>query len=136
LEKKLESVARKAMTRAYAPYSHLKVGAALLANDGRVYPGCNVENAAFAATICAERLAISSAVSRGAKSIKAIVIVSSAREPLLPCGTCLQTISEFAVNGSTQITSVGKNKEALSYSLQELFPSGAKVNRAIRSVTG
>jgi cytidine deaminase len=131
----LGSAAREALANAYAPYSHLRVGAAVLTSDGKVFTGCNVENAVFAVTICAERTAISKAVSQGSNSIKSVVVVSDAEEPLLPCGMCLQTISEFASGRDTKIVSIGKNGRAESFTLGKLFPSGIKVNRTIRSVT-
>jgi cytidine deaminase len=135
-EDELASAARKAMKNAYAPYSHLNVGAAVLASDGRVFSGCNVENASFASTICAERSAIASAVSQGVKSIEAVVIVSTAEGPLLPCGNCLQTISEFASGPGTKIVSVGSDSKISRHGLGKLFPSGAKVHRAIKNEIG
>ena len=132
----LATAARKAMKNAYAPYSHLRVGAALLMDDGKIFAGCNVENAAFAATVCAERSAISKAVSEGSRSIRTVVVVSDAETPLLPCGTCLQAISEFATDGRTKIVALGKKGRVEKFTLGRLFPSGVRVNRTIRSVTG
>jgi len=132
----LVAAARKAMERSYSPYSHLRVGAALLMEDGKVFTGCNVENAAFAATICAERTAITKAVSEGSRSIKKVVVASDAEEPLLPCGDCLQTMSEFAMDGKVQIVCVGKGGEKSVHRLGRLFPSGSKVHKTIRTVTG
>ena len=132
----LASAARKAMKNAYAPYSHLRVGAAIVMEDGETFTGCNVENAVFAATVCAERTAISKAVSQGAKSIRAVVVVSDAEAPLLPCGICLQTIAEFAMGERTQIVSIGRSGQSAKFDLGKLFPSGIRVHRTIRSVTG
>src|SRR3954453_22845617 len=77
-----------AMERAYAPYSNFRVGAALLSSDGSVTEGCNVENAAFPAGICAERSAVSAAVARGNRSFVTILIATEAEEPTPPCGMC------------------------------------------------
>ncbi|MDD6235031.1 MAG: cytidine deaminase [Lachnospiraceae bacterium] len=85
-----------AMEKSYSPYSHFKVGAALVAEDGSIYTGCNIENASYGAAICAERTAMVKAVSEGHTSFKCIAIVSSSREKTLPCGICRQFLSEFA----------------------------------------
>jgi len=124
------------MKHSYSPYSHLRVGAAIQMDNGKVYTGCNVENATFAASVCAERTAIAKAVSQGSRSIKTVVVTSDAKEPLLPCGVCLQTISEFSKDGKTRIVSIGGNDQKVAYSLGRLFPSGMKVHKAIRAVTG
>jgi cytidine deaminase len=84
------------MERAYAPYSNFKVGAAILATDGSVTEGCNVENAAYPSGICAERTAASYAVARGNRSFDAIVIATEAQEPTPPCGMCRQFLEEFS----------------------------------------
>ena len=132
----MASAAKEAMKNSYSPYSHLRVGAAILMDDGKVYSGCNVENAAFASTICAERTAVAKAVSGGSRSIKKVVVTSDADEPLLPCGDCLQTIAEFAKDGKVQIVSIGKNGDKSVHRLGRLFPSGLRVHDTIRKVTG
>ena len=96
LSARLEEAAKSAMRFAYAPYSHFTVGAALLSRSGRIYTGCNIENASFGATNCAERTAIFKAVSEGEREFDAIAIVSSSGEPTPPCGICRQVLSEFA----------------------------------------
>jgi cytidine deaminase len=130
----LATQARKAMKNAYAPYSHLRVGAAVLMTDGKIFTGCNVENAVFAHTICAERTAIVKAISAGSKSIQEVVIASTTEEPLLPCGMCFQTISEFAKNGQVKITTISKKGKTETFRLRELFPSGIRVHRTIKKV--
>ena len=94
----LTSLARAAIDaaqRAYAPYSKFKVGAALLAEDGRVFTGCNVENASYGLTNCAERTAVLKAVSEGATRFKAIAIAGGAGNVAMPCGACRQVLAEF-----------------------------------------
>lgn len=84
-----------ARERAYVPYSQFAVGAALLAEDGTVFLGCNIENAAYPVTICAERTAIFKAISEGHKNFKAIAVVADTPGPCSPCGSCRQVMAEF-----------------------------------------
>lgn len=91
----LIKTAYSAMKKAYSPYSHFKVGAAILTEDGLIYSGCNVENASYGATICAERCAAMKAVSEEHAIFKAIAIVSSSEEFTYPCGICRQFLAEF-----------------------------------------
>jgi homotetrameric cytidine deaminase len=116
----LLALAREAMTRSYSPYSHFKVGAALLCEDGRVFQGCNIENASFGATNCAERTALFKAVSEGARSFTAIAIAAEHEAPW-PCGICRQALNEFAPGLRVLVTWDGRVAEA---SLQELLPHG------------
>ena len=85
-----------AMQHAYSPYSRVRVGAALLAEDGRVFTGCNVENASFGMTSCAERTAVVKAVSEGARLFETLAIVTDGERALMPCGACRQVLFEFA----------------------------------------
>jgi cytidine deaminase len=91
----LVQAARRAMKNAHAPYSDYKVGAALLCDDGQVYMGCNVENASFGLTICAERTAIFAAVADGRKEFTAMAIAASREPAPFPCGACRQVMAEF-----------------------------------------
>ena len=92
--RKLLTVARTAQRRAHAPYSKFHVGAALLTKSGKVYTGCNVENASYGLTICAERVAITKAVSEGHRQFKAIAVIAPSAS-LSPCGACRQVLAEF-----------------------------------------
>lgn len=91
----LVRAATDARKNAYAPYSRFEVGAAVLTEDGRIFSGANVENASYGATMCAERSAIFSAISAGARRINAIAITADYPEPVAPCGICRQVLSEF-----------------------------------------
>ena len=115
----LISAARSAQARAYAPYSQFRVGAALEAADGTVFVGCNVENASYGLTICAERAAICAAVSAGAKRFRRAVVVSDVDPPAAPCGACRQVLAEFGLDLS--IDGVG-SKRTVSWRLSDLLP--------------
>lgn len=95
----LIEVAKKAMEKAYAPYSKFSVGAALLTTEGKVFTGCNIENASFGATNCAERTAMFKAVSEGYRCFTKIAIVSNAGVFTYPCGICRQVMTEFMKDG-------------------------------------
>lgn len=95
-KKRLLLAARKIRTKAYAPYSGFHVGAAVLGGNGRIYSGCNVENASFGLTSCAERNAIFAMVADGERRIRELLVIGESREFLPPCGACRQVIAEFA----------------------------------------
>ena len=116
----LIEIAKQAMKYAYAPYSHFKVGAALITETGHIYTGCNIENVSYGATNCAERTAIFKAVSEGERHIKKIAIVSSAGKPALPCGICRQVLSEFMDSDGIVILEI-ENK-AKEFYLRDLLP--------------
>ena len=114
--------ARKAADFAYAPYSKFRVGAALLAEDGTVFSGCNVENRSFGLTVCAERSAVSGAVIRGQRSFKALAISTpDSQSPVGPCGACRQVLSEF-MDSSSPVIFGGGGKERVKTTIGELYP--------------
>lgn len=110
-----------AMERAYAPYSGFRVGAALLASDGSVTEGCNVENAAYPASICAERVALGAAVARGLRGFDAVAIATEADEPSPPCGMCRQALVEFAPQ--LTVVSVTRSGRVARWTLDQLLPN-------------
>jgi cytidine deaminase len=116
----LERAARDAQTRAYAPYSNFHVGAALLGIDGVIYTGCNVENASFGATICAERTAIVKAVDAGCREILACVVIAPLDEAITPCGICRQVLSEFGP--SMLVRCLSQTDDVLDTNLAQLLP--------------
>ncbi|MBR4097316.1 MAG: cytidine deaminase [Oscillospiraceae bacterium] len=118
--KELLSIADKAMENAYAPYSKFHVGAALLCKNGTVFTGCNIENATYGATNCAERTAIFKAVSEGQREFEAIAIVSSGGSETFPCGICRQVMAEFAPE--LKIILRDENGNECIYTLMELLP--------------
>ena len=93
---RLLEAARIVRERAYAPYSNYYVGAAVLTGSGKIYTGCNIENASFGATICAERVAVASAIAAGERELKALAVVTDGPNPGPPCGICRQFLVEFA----------------------------------------
>lgn len=111
--------ARAAQREAYAPYSQFRVGAALEAADGRVFVGCNVENASYGLTVCAERTALGAAVAAGARSFRRIVVVSDSDPPASPCGACRQALAEFG--GALAVRAVGPHREH-QWTLDQLLP--------------
>ncbi len=114
----LIDLARKARQNAYVPYSHYKVGAALLGKSGKVYTGCNVENASYGHTVCAERTAVLKAVSEGETEFEAIAVVT--RNGGSPCGACRQVLSEFAPELTIYIAD--KNGEYRTTNMKKLLP--------------
>lgn len=113
--------ATEARRHSHSPYSGFKVGASVLMDDGKVYGGCNVENASYGGTVCAERVAIWKAVSEGAKKIAALVVVTDSDQPWPPCGMCRQVVSEFAEPAVPVILANLKGKE-IAQTVGELCP--------------
>jgi len=113
--------ARRLRDMAYAPYSGFQVGAALRSTDGRVFGGCNVENAAYPEGLCAEAGAIAAMVAGGAREIAEIVVVADSPTPVPPCGGCRQKIAEFA-SADTQVTMVTLSGQERTMTLAELLP--------------
>jgi cytidine deaminase len=118
--KVLHAEAQRAANAAYAPYSRFHVGAALLAEDGRIFTGCNVENASYGLTVCAERTAVFSAVAAGARRYFGLVVVTSSQQPVTPCGACRQVLHEF--QPSFEVRCYGQSGDELITSAQELLP--------------
>ena len=112
--------ATEAREHAYAPYSSFKVGAALLASSGGVFTGCNVENATYGLTVCAERVALWKAVSEGERKFVAIAVVADGERPPSPCGACRQLLWEFS--GDIEVITANLRGARQSYHLSELFP--------------
>lgn len=118
-DKELIDTAIHYRENSYSPYSKFKVGAAVLTKSGKVYGGCNIENASYPVTNCAERTAIFKAVSEGEKDIEAIAIVADTPGPCAPCGACRQVIAEFAIPRTIMANLKG---DAKVVSLEELLP--------------
>ncbi len=122
-QRRLVKAARKAQRNAYAPYSHFPVGAALLTKDGKIYTGCNVENAAYPSGICAERTAFAKAVSEGEREFVAIAVIGPTEQPIAPCGMCRQTMAEFSdADSPLIILSFSADGQVVVEMLNELLP--------------
>ena len=122
--------AKKAREKSYSPYSHFQVGAALLGKSGKVYHGCNIENAAYPATNCAERTALYSAVAQGEQSFCAIAIVgglknSMPKEYCYPCGICRQVLSEFCDADTFRVIVAKSEEDYEEFYLKDLLPHGS-----------
>ena len=115
----LLAFAREVQEKAYAPYSSFRVGAAIYAN-GEIFQGVNVENSAYSSTICAERAALTAAITAGCRDITAIAIVGDSESPTVPCGCCRQALAEF--NTELRVIMGGSTDEVLVMTLEELLP--------------
>jgi cytidine deaminase len=120
--RELASAAKDASFRAYCPYSKFPVGAAVKSGDGRVFGGCNVENASFGLTVCAERNAIFSAIAAGAREIVALAVYTPTESPATPCGACRQVLQEFG--RTADVVCVCAGEQRLTFTASELLPHG------------
>ncbi len=124
----LIAAAQKAAEHAYSPYSHYRVGAALLAADGTISTGCNVENASYGLTICAERAAVFKAVGEGARKFKALALVAGTHEqPGTPCGACRQVLAEFCDPDMLVICAALDGTVTVCTTLGQLLPHGFSI---------
>lgn len=119
--RELIKLARIAKEKSYSPYSKFRVGAALLAKDGRVFQGANIENAAYSVTVCAERTAVFTAILAGVKEFSAIAVVSDSQEYIPPCGSCRQVLLELCGEELDVFITNGKG-DVKSFKLKELLP--------------
>lgn len=120
LRTKMMRVARQGAAAAYSPYSRFRVGAAVLAGSGKVYRGCNVENASYGLCNCAERTAIFSAVASGEDKIAAVVVYTPTATPTMPCGACRQVINEFGPDAA--VISICDGQDSIETTLSALLP--------------
>ena len=120
-----------AREKAYVPYSNFKVGAALITEDNKIYTGCNIENASYGATNCAERTAVFKAVSDGPIKIKAIAIVGDPEDYTAPCGICRQVILEFA-SENIEIILAKNEKDYVVKTMEEILPGGFTKNKLLK----
>lgn len=118
----LKAAAIAMLDRAYIPYSHFPVGAALECSDGTVFTGCNIENAGYSPTICAERTAVAKAVSEGHRDFVRIAIAGKSKDYCVPCGVCRQVLQEFAPD--LEVICLNGAGEEKAFSLKELLPYG------------
>ena len=130
----MTEMALTVMKQAYAPYSKFQVGAALLTKTGEIVPGCNVENASYGLTLCAERTAVASAVAQGHQDYFAVVVATNTSPPSSPCGVCRQVLHEFAPDLTVRL--VNPQGEQLTVSLGELLPMSFDKTELFRTEQG
>jgi cytidine deaminase len=118
---KMRDAALAALKNAYCPHSKFPVGAAVLSAEGEIFAGCNVENASFGLTMCAERNAIFQAVAKGYRNLRAVVVVTPTARPTPPCGACRQVINEF--NPEADVFIFGQDDTAEQFKMSELLPA-------------
>jgi len=120
-KRSLLAAARAVRARAHAPYSRFRVGAAVLDEEGRIHVGCNVENASYGLTVCAERNAVAAAVAAGARGLRAVCVVTAASPPASPCGACRQVLAELA-GDAAPVVMAGPRGQTEETTLGELLP--------------
>lgn len=118
----LVEIARSVIRNSYSPYSRFRVASVVRTGDGRVFHGVNVENASYGLTVCAERVAIFTAVANGARSIREILVATETDEPVPPCGACLQVLSEFATSDTKVYMVSLTSGRVVEKTLSELMP--------------
>lgn len=121
MDKELFAAAMSARQNAYAPYSKFAVGAAVRTMDGTIFTGCNIENASYGLSICAERNAIFAAVASGYNELTSLCVVADTKEPVAPCGACRQVMLEFSVKEIWLTNCAGESKKM---TMAELLPAG------------
>jgi cytidine deaminase len=126
-DKTLFKLAWDVRRKAHAPYSRFRVGAILLGKSGKAYPGCNVENASYGLTICAERNALAHAVAQGEKAFRKLILVAETGDPILPCGACCQVLAEFGSN--LEVLSANRKGRLVRASLFELLPKAFRLRQ-------
>lgn len=115
----LVQAASEARTHAYVPYSHFPVGAAVMGGSGKLYTGCNIENASYGLTVCAERTAVFNAISAGERQISTVAVVADTPAPTAPCGACRQVMAEFGVQTIIMANTTGLIR---TVAMNELLP--------------
>ena len=131
-QRELLTAARIAADNAYAPYSHFLVGAALLADDGRIFSGANVENASYGLTVCAERPALFTAVNAGARRFRALALVAGEQTPATPCGACRQVLAEFCTDRMPIFCATHSGSKTQRTTLGKLLPQAFRM-KAVKS---
>jgi cytidine deaminase len=119
-EQRLIAAAKEARRNAHVPYSDFRVGAAILTKSGKIFAGCNVENISLRLTLCAEEVAVGSAVAAGENEFVAVAVIADSKKPIMPCGGCRQLLAEF--NPDIHLISARLDGQTESYSLAELLP--------------
>jgi len=119
--KKMIALAYEALRHSYSPYSHYQVGCCLLAENGKLYHGCNIENASYSTTLCAESSALGTMITDGAQHIKAVVIVNHLETACVPCGACRQRLAEFC-DDDTRFLLCNKSEILNTFTLADLLP--------------
>jgi cytidine deaminase len=131
--RRLEKAARAAAKSSYSPYSKFQVGAALLAGSGKIYPGCNVENASYGLCNCAERTALFTAAAAGERKIRAVVVFTPTSTPTMPCGACRQVINEFGSDAT--VIAICNSAQRIETTLPALLPEAFGPENLSRSST-